>query len=166
MAFSGRSNVGKSSLINALTRTRALARTSRTPGRTQQVNFFRGPSPVALADLPGYGFAKVPAAVRAAWRPMVERYLSAREELRAIVVVVDARRGIGEGDRVMMGFGQAHGLDVIVVASKVDKLKREERRRSLAAMREQAPEVFAFSAPKREGIDAIRARIESYGGKG
>ncbi|MEO2167331.1 MAG: ribosome biogenesis GTP-binding protein YihA/YsxC [bacterium] len=163
VAFAGKSNVGKSSLINVFTRTRALARTSRTPGRTQQVNFFSGPSPIALADLPGYGFARAPAAVRAAWRPMVERYVAERVELCCVVVIIDARRGVGDGDRLMMEFGEAHGRDVVVVASKIDKLKRNARDKALAAMRKEVDEVFPFSALSREGIDEIRARLERYG---
>jgi GTP-binding protein len=163
VAFAGKSNVGKSSLINVFTRTRALARTSRTPGRTQQVNFFSGPSPIALADLPGYGFARAPAAVRAAWRPMVERYVAERVELCCVVVIIDARRGVGDGDRLMMEFGEAHGRDVVVVASKIDKLKRNARDKALAAIRKEVDEVFPFSALSREGIDEIRARLERYG---
>ena len=163
VAFAGKSNVGKSSLINVFTRTRALARTSRTPGRTQQVNFFSGPSPIALADLPGYGFARAPAAVRAEWRPMVERYVAERATLCCIVVIVDARRGIGEGDRLMMEFGEAHGHDVVVVASKIDKLKRNARDKALATMRQEVEEVFPFSALSRSGIEEIRKRLERYG---
>lgn len=163
VAFAGRSNVGKSSLINAFTRHGGLARTSKTPGRTQQVNFFIGPSPVALADLPGYGFARAPSHVREQWRPMVERYVSDRPSLRALVVVVDARRGLTEGDQTMLEFGRAHDKDMIIVASKVDKLKRDARRKALAAIRADVEEVFPFSALSGEGILEIRRRLESYG---
>jgi len=163
VAFAGRSNVGKSSLINCFTRHGGLARTSKTPGRTQEVNFFVGPSPISLADLPGYGFARAPSHIRAQWRPMVERYISGREALRAIVVVVDSRRGLTEGDRVMITFAEDHGKDILVVASKVDKLKREARRKALAALRADVAEVFPFSALSKEGIVEIRKRLESYG---
>jgi GTP-binding protein len=162
VAFAGRSNVGKSSLINCFTRHAGLARTSKTPGRTQEVNFFVGPSPISLADLPGYGFARAPANVRSQWRPMVERYISGRDALRAIVLVVDSRRGITPGDRVMIEFGAAHDKEVLIVASKVDKLKREARRKALESIREEVPEVFAFSALSKEGILEIRRRLESY----
>lgn len=163
VAFAGRSNVGKSSLINCFTRHGGLARTSKTPGRTQEVNFFVGPSPISLADLPGYGFARAPAHIRAQWRPMVERYIAGREALRAIVVVVDSRRGLTEGDRVMITFAEDHGKDILVVASKVDKLKREARRKALADLRGDVAEVFPFSALSKEGIVEIRKRLESYG---
>ena len=163
VAFAGRSNVGKSSLINCFTRHGGLARTSKTPGRTQEVNFFVGPSPIALADLPGYGFARAPSHVRLQWRPMVERYVSSRDSLQAIVVVVDSRRGLTEGDRVMIAFAEDHGKDIVIVASKVDKLKREARRKALQALREEVPEVFGFSALSKEGIVEIRRRLESYG---
>ena len=163
VAFAGRSNVGKSSLINCFTRHGGLARTSKTPGRTQEVNFFVGPSPISLADLPGYGFARAPANIRAQWRPMVERYISGRETLRAIVVVVDSRRGITPGDRVMIDFAHANDKEILIVASKVDKLKREARRKSLDGIRQEVPEVFAFSALSKEGILEIRRRLESYG---
>ena len=163
MAFAGRSNVGKSSLINCFTRHGGLARTSKTPGRTQEVNFFVGPAPIALADLPGYGFARAPGHVRSQWRPMVERYVSSRDSLQAIVVVVDSRRGLTEGDRIMISFAEDHGKDIVIVASKVDKLKREARRKALQALRAEVPEVFAFSALSKEGILEIRRRLESYG---
>src|SRR5262249_17507118 len=112
-AFAGRSNVGKSSLINALTRTRSLARTSSTPGRTQQINFFELPGKMVFADLPGYGFARVPERVRAGWKPLVEGYLETRDTLRAVVVIVDARRGFESEDQQLRAFVAATGRDSI-----------------------------------------------------
>lgn len=162
VAFAGRSNVGKSSLINCFTRHGGLARTSKTPGRTQEVNFFVGPSSISLADLPGYGFARAPAQVREQWRPMVERYISGREALKAIVVVVDCRRGLTPGDRVMIEFGAAHDKDILVVASKIDKLKRQARQKALDSIRTEVPEVFGFSALSKDGILEIRRHLESY----
>ena len=133
IAFAGRSNVGKSSLINRLTRSPRLARTSRTPGRTQQINFFAGRDELVFADLPGYGFARVPVQIRESWKALIEGYLEDREELRGVVVIVDARRGLEEDDAALVDYLDALGRPVVLVASKVDKLGQGERVRGLAA---------------------------------
>lgn len=159
VAFAGRSNVGKSSLINRITRAPGLARTSRTPGRTQQVNFFAGRGEIVFADLPGYGFARVPAPVRAAWKRLVEEYLEGRRDLRAVVVIVDVRRGLGDEDRVLLDYLAAHGRPAIVVASKVDKIGQGERTRQLAALRRDVPGAIAFSATTGVGEREIWERI-------
>ncbi len=142
-AIAGRSNVGKSSLLNALCGQRGLARVSRTPGRTQLLNFFalelRGPGhdklPVRLCDLPGYGFAAAGRSVREGFAPMIEGYLEKRDNLCGLVLLVDIRRGVGDLDRGMMEFLTARGLPTLLVATKADKLgvsARGQARRKLA----------------------------------
>jgi GTP-binding protein len=155
VAFAGRSNVGKSTLINRLMRSPGLARTSRTPGRTQQVNFFVGDMGLAFADLPGYGYARVPGAVQAGWGPLVERYLGRRETLRGVVVLVDARRGLMEGDRLMLELADAHGKAAEIVLSKIDKLGQSERAKLLRAVASERPGAVPFSAVTGEGEDAL-----------
>ena len=152
IAFAGRSNVGKSSLINRLTRSPRLARTSRTPGRTQQINFFAGRDELVFADLPGYGFARVPVQIRESWKALIEGYLEDREELRGVVVIVDARRGLEEDDAAL-------GRPVVLVASKVDKLGQGERVRGLAALRARVADVVAFSALSGEGEADVWTRL-------
>jgi GTP-binding protein len=175
VAFAGRSNVGKSSALNCLLGRRALARVSRTPGRTQLVNLFRvgDPAPGSstpafmVADLPGYGFAKVPDAVREAWKPMIEGYLSERENLRVVVVLVDIRHGPQELDGALMyGLTEAR-IPKIVVATKADKLGKQQVARQRAALRAELrlppDQPIAFSAVTRAGreevLDAIAAQL-------
>ena len=164
IAFAGRSNVGKSSLINRLTRTRGLARTSRTPGRTQQVNFFVGPEQVCFADLPGYGFARAPGRVREEWGPLVEQYLRDRGSLRGVVLIVDARRGVGEADRQLLEFLEAYERPCCLVLSKVDKLRQGERVRALRAARAEVGSVVAFSAISGEGERDLWRRLAEFQG--
>jgi len=164
IAFAGRSNVGKSSLINRLTRSARLARTSRTPGRTQQVNFFVGREEVVFADLPGYGFARVPEAVRASWKRLVEEYLEDRKELRGVVVIVDARRGIEGDDAQLLDYLARFARPAIVVASKVDKLKQGERARAIAALRAAHADAIPFSAVSGEGERELWERLSRLAG--
>jgi len=166
VAFAGRSNVGKSSLINRLTRAAGLARTSRTPGRTQQINVFAGRDEIAFADLPGYGFARVPQAVRSSWKGLVEGYLASRRELRAVVVIVDARRGIQRDDADLLAYLAAAGRPAVLVANKIDKLKQGERVRALAAMRRECADVIAFSAVTGEGERELWSRLARAGALG
>jgi GTP-binding protein len=172
IAFVGRSNVGKSSMLNALARRTALARVSTTPGRTQALQFFRvqrqetpaaRPRTLRLCDLPGYGFAKVSKAERDRWAGMIEEYLRERERLVAVVLIVDARLEAQESDRQALAFLTAHGRRVLVAATKIDKLARNRR---LGAVRTVArglgvPEgdVVPFSAVEGTGTDALWARI-------
>ncbi len=139
LAFSGRSNVGKSSLLNALVGIPGLARTSNTPGRTRLVNWFRvSPpkgAPVAFVDLPGYGYAKVSKDERAAWRPLVEAYLDRREVLRAVLVLVDARRGGEEEERDLLDYLARAEIPAQVVLTKADKLPKAKRKPAAAAVR-------------------------------
>jgi GTP-binding protein len=122
VAFGGRSNVGKSSLINTLLGKRNLVRTSKTPGLTRKLNFFAVNNAFFFVDFPGYGYAKVPVAVRKSWEPMVETYLTTRDQLAGMVVVVDVRRPPTEMDLTLIEYLQSHGIPAIVAATKVDKL--------------------------------------------
>jgi GTP-binding protein len=157
IAVAGRSNVGKSSLLNRLVRRHGLARVGKTPGRTQQINFFAIGDRLTLVDLPGYGFARVPLAVKEAWRRLVEHYLTRRAELRGVVVLVDARRGIGDEDARLLEFLAAHGVAAQLVATKIDRLKRSER---AALLRSLEPDTLLFSATSGEGVDELWEAIE------
>ncbi|MBM4242696.1 MAG: YihA family ribosome biogenesis GTP-binding protein [Deltaproteobacteria bacterium] len=158
-AFAGRSNVGKSTLINRLTKTPGLARTSSTPGRTQQINFFLLPEKVVFADLPGYGFAKVPERIRSAWKPLLEHYLRSRDALRAVVIIVDARRGLGGEDELLREFVTGCGRPAIVVANKIDKLRQAERARLQRELASRVPDFIAFSATSGEGERELWKRL-------
>ncbi|MCG6952688.1 MAG: ribosome biogenesis GTP-binding protein YihA/YsxC [Betaproteobacteria bacterium] len=168
IAFCGRSNVGKSSAINALTGRKRLAFTSKTPGRTQTINFFDIGEGLRLADLPGYGFARVPQAVRAQWDRLVGGYLSARETLAALVVIMDARRPFTEHDARMLDWAQPLGRPVLVLLSKADKLGKRERSVTLAQARDALAarglrgEVRLFSSVTRESVDEVRALIVGW----
>ncbi|MBY0273889.1 ribosome biogenesis GTP-binding protein YihA/YsxC [Candidatus Binatia bacterium] len=159
VAFAGRSNVGKSTLINRLTKSPGLARTSSTPGRTQQINFFVLPDKLVFADLPGYGFAKVPERIRAVWKPLLEKYLESRDTLRGIVVIIDARRGLGDEDQMLLDFAERCGRATILVANKVDKLRQAERARLQREMTGRAMEFVAFSATTGEGERELWKRL-------
>jgi len=168
IAFCGRSNVGKSSAINALTGRKRLAFTSKTPGRTQTINFFDIGEDLRLADLPGYGFARVPQAVRAQWDRLVGGYLSGRESLAALVVIMDARRPFTEHDERMLDWAQPLGCPVLVLLSKADKLSKRERSsallqsRAALAERRLRGEVRLFSSLTREGVDETRALVRGW----
>jgi len=165
VAFGGRSNVGKSSLLNVLMRRKALARTSRTPGRTQTINLFKIGDACVFADLPGYGYAKVPEHVRAAWKPMVENYLGTRVALRLFVLLIDIRRDITEDEGALLWSLTEARIERLVVATKVDKVKPRERQRRLASLRKQlhlpAGLPLSFSATAREGHGAVWDAIEA-----
>ncbi len=173
VAFVGRSNVGKSSLINSLLNRKALAKVSRTPGKTRAVNFFRVTTADArlksfyLVDLPGYGYAKASKSVIAQWGPMIERYLTARQELRALFLLLDAR-GTEEHDASTYGWLCDHVQRPVLVLTKTDKLSRRERDASLAAVRETfhlsaSDRCVAYSSVTHDGRDelwqAIRAAV-------
>ncbi|MBM4265127.1 MAG: YihA family ribosome biogenesis GTP-binding protein [Deltaproteobacteria bacterium] len=159
IAFAGRSNVGKSSLINRLVRMKGLARTSSTPGRTQQINFFVGSEEIVFADLPGYGFAKVPVKIRAQWAGLIEEYLRDRDTLRGVVVIVDARRGVGDLDRELLGFLAELERPVVVALSKIDKLRQAERAKCLRELPAEAAEAIPFSAVTGEGERDLWRRL-------
>jgi GTP-binding protein len=158
VAIAGRSNVGKSSLLNALLGRRGLARISRTPGRTRQLNFFLVNDRFMVVDLPGYGFAVGPEAERRSWGPLVERFLGDRPTLRGVAVLVDARRGVETEEDELLAFLAHVGLPAAVVATKLDKLGREPGGAALAALRARLGEstpVVGFSARTGEGRDGL-----------
>jgi GTP-binding protein len=166
VAFAGRSNVGKSSLLNRLVGHRGLARVSRTPGRTQQINFFAVGERLMIADLPGYGFARVPAAVQEAWRELVEAYLSRRRQLRAVVLIVDVRRGIEREEEMLIDLLTAHRRKIVLVLTKIDKVSRSERAdqlRRIAESRAGLP-IVPFSALTGEGAAAVWTEIRAATG--
>ncbi len=164
IAFAGRSNAGKSSAINALARQNRLAFASRTPGRTQQINFFELRSGALLADLPGYGYAAVPRGVKDAWQALLWRYLTTRDTLIGLVLVVDARHGVREHDLEVIDAFLSSGRPLLVLATKIDKLNQAERRTSVQAINRSLDDAFAeranliqvvpFSATSRNGVDA------------
>jgi GTP-binding protein len=165
VAFAGRSNVGKSSLINTLLHRRGLAKTSSTPGKTQAINFFEINRRFMLVDLPGYGYAKVPRPVQAGWRSMVETYLRERELLRAVVHIVDARHPPTEQDQQLREWLLFEGVEVVTVATKADKLKRSQRPSHIRAVRQtlaMPPEesLLLFSSHNREGRHQLWGRLE------
>ena len=172
VAFSGRSNVGKSSLINVLLERprKKPARVSGTPGKTQTLNFFRVNESFVLVDLPGYGFARVPAPVREAWQRLVEGYLERPDGPNGVVQVVDARRDPMPQDRQMLDYLAELQLPTLVAATKVDKLKRGERTRQLALIRKEfrldPEQLIAFSAVTGEGAHELREALEVLVGSG
>jgi len=164
VAFSGRSNSGKSSAINAIVHRRDLARTSKTPGRTQLVNFFELVPGQRLVDLPGYGYAKVPPAMREHWRVLMDAYFGSRTSLAGLFIVMDGRRPLAATDWQMIEMAHGRGCPVHVLLSKSDKLKRNEARENLRRARSELGEAATaqlFSAVTREGIDQARAVLRS-----
>ena len=164
IAFAGRSNVGKSSLINVLVNRKNLVRTSSTPGRTQLVNFFEiNGGEFTLVDLPGYGFAKVPLAVKAQWGPMMETYLATRKSLKGVVLILDIRRTPSVEDRQMLDWLRSYDIPPLLVVTKCDKVSKNEKARQVAVIAEalavSREELSFFSALSREGKDEILARI-------
>jgi GTP-binding protein len=165
IAIGGRSNVGKSSLINALLGRRGVARTSATPGRTRQLNFFLVNERFVLVDLPGYGFAVGSEEERRAWGPLVETYLRERETLRGMVVIVDVRRGLEADDAELLEYLAALPLPAVLVATKLDKLGRGAARSALDALARRVGggvPVIGFSARTGEGRDALWRVVSSW----
>ncbi len=160
IAFAGRSNVGKSSLINSLVGRKKLVRTSSKPGATRGINFFRvslrGGGVLDLVDLPGYGYAQRSKAERLSWGPLIEGFLETRVGLRGVVLIVDARRGIEDDDLELIEYLEAHELPVFLVATKIDKLPAHQRKLAAEAVKRAAGRrVFAYSAETGEGRDAL-----------
>jgi GTP-binding protein len=164
VAFAGRSNVGKSTALNRILNRKAIARVSRTPGRTQLINLFRVGEAVVFADLPGYGFAKVPAAVRDAWKPMIEGYLSSRAALKLVVVLIDSRLPAQEMDGQLLYALTEARVPSLAVATKCDKMGKQELARKLAALREELRlpkgQPIAFSGVTGTGRDLVWDAIE------
>jgi GTP-binding protein len=168
VAFAGRSNSGKSSAINAIVGRRDLARTSRTPGRTQLVNFFEVVPGRRIVDLPGYGYAKVPPKMREHWKRLMEAYFRRRESLAGLVIVVDARRGFGESDEAMLQYAEARDCPVQVLLTKADKLNRNESRVILRETQSRLggrARAQLFSAETREGVDAAQGALGALLGR-
>jgi GTP-binding protein len=165
VAFAGRSNAGKSSALNLICERRKLARTSKTPGRTQLVNFFDVEAG-RLVDLPGYGFARVPPAVRAKWQTLVESYFSQRDALRGVVLIMDSRHPLTAFDEQMLGWTLAGGLPTHILLTKADKLGRGAQTDCLRSVRKALEETLAtvqtFSATTRIGLDEARAQIQGW----
>jgi GTP-binding protein len=161
IAFCGRSNSGKSSLLNALTNSQGLARTSSSPGRTQLINFFLVDGQTYYVDLPGYGYAKVPKGIRDTWGEMVEGYLRNREPLKLAIMLVDSRIPPTDSDRTMKEWLDHFGIPNLVVLTKSDKISRNELTKALRTCAEtlQTKEIIAFSAITGFGKDAVLEKI-------
>ena len=165
VVFAGRSNSGKSSAINAITQRRALARTSKTPGQTQLVNFFELEPQRRLVDLPGYGFAKVPRAVQEHWKGLLEAYFETRESLTALFIVMDARRPLAQQDWQMLEYARARGRAVHLLLTKADKLGRSEAARTLARVRREVgtkATAQLFSAVDQAGVEEARRVLRRW----
>jgi len=164
VAFAGRSNAGKSSAINALTGRRALARVSKTPGRTRLLNFFELLPGRRIVDLPGYGYATASAAERASWPPMIAA-LARRSSLKGLFLIVDSRRGLLEGDTGLIAWAQDAGRPVHVLLTKCDKLKRAELASTLMVVRQTLADsatVQAFSAVAGTGLEEARRQLDHW----
>jgi len=162
VAFAGRSNAGKSSALNAIAGRKDLARTSKTPGRTQLINFFSLDGAQRLVDLPGYGFAKVPERIRQHWQELLTRYVEARASLVGLVIVMDSRRPLTDFDEQMLEWSRAHGLAAHVLLTKADKLNRGEANAVLRQVRaavEGVATVQLFSAVAKTGVDDARREV-------
>lgn len=170
VAFAGRSNAGKSSALNALTRQNALARVSKTPGRTQQLVFFEVQPQRYLVDLPGYGYAKVPMEMKAHWQGFIDRYFRQREALRGLVVVMDIRHPLKDYDRQMFEYAVARGLPAHALLTKADKLGRGQQAQALQAVRKELQATFGdagigvqtFSSESKQGVDEARAVVAGW----
>jgi GTP-binding protein len=171
LVFAGKSNVGKSSLINAVLGRQALARVSATPGCTRGINLFRvelGQSQFQFVDLPGYGYAQRSKRERRAWGPMIEGYLRERAGIALIMVIVDVRRGVSDEDQQLLEFLDSLGHQSLLIATKLDKLAKAQQKPTLAALRQSAGrEVLGFSAETQDGRDALLTRLSTaaIGGK-
>jgi GTP-binding protein len=171
VAFAGRSNAGKSSAINTLTRNKNLARTSKTPGRTQMINFFQLGEDRRLVDLPGYGYAKVPVAMKAQWDRHMAEYLQARKSLGGLILLMDIRHPLQDYDRQMLNWAAQAGLPVHILLTKSDKLKRGPAQSTLLKverfLREMDPgitllTVQTFSSLKKLGLPELEAQLNHW----
>ena len=166
VAFAGRSNAGKSSCLNVIANQKALARVSKTPGRTQMINFFALQDPLLkLVDLPGYGFAKVPGAMRADWGKNIQAFLETRQALKGLVVLMDVRRPYGELDQQMIDWAVSRGVPAHAVLTKADKLSRNQQKQALFKTAKALPEgctAQLFSSLKREGIPELEDTLAKW----
>ncbi len=160
IAFAGKSNVGKSSLLNALVNRRALARTSSQPGKTQTINFYHVNDEIYLVDLPGYGYAKATESAKAAWGKMIERYLHTSKQLRLVFLLIDIRHDPGKNDIMMYDWIVKNGYQPIIIATKLDKIKRSQKDKQLKAIRtalnvKPGTVVIPFSSQTKQGRDEV-----------
>jgi GTP-binding protein len=166
VCFCGRSNVGKSSLLNVLTNRNRIARVSSTPGRTQLINFFNVQDRVTFVDLPGFGWARVPKAIQASWGRMIQGYLESRQQLCLALLLVDIRRTPGDDERGLLAWFEERGLPCLIVATKADKIKRSQTSKALSDIAESLDvprsDVIPFSAPSRAGREAVWGSIMAH----
>jgi GTP-binding protein len=165
VAIAGRSNAGKSSAINALTDQKSLARTSKTPGRTQQIVIFDLENDRRIADLPGYGYAKVPLAIRDHWKSIMQVYFETRRSLKGVVLVMDIRHPMKPFDALMLAWCHAAGVPCHVLLTKADKLKRGPAQAALLQVRKEIPSSASaqvFSSTKRDGIEPLVAKMSDW----
>jgi len=165
VAIAGRSNAGKSSAINTFTDQKALARTSKTPGRTQQIVIFELDEDRRIADLPGYGYAKVPAKLKAHWRTVMERYFQTRSCLRGVVLVMDIRHPMREFDQQMLAWCDSSGIPCHILLTKADKLKRGPAQSTLLKVRRDLPStasIQVFSSSKKTGLDELVDKLSEW----
>ena len=170
VAFSGRSNVGKSSLINGLLNRKSLARTSSQPCKTQTINFYNVNHEVYLVDLPGYGYARASQETKAKWGRMIENYLHSSKQLKAVFLLVDIRHAPSANDRDMYGWIVHQGYDPMIIATKLDKIKRSQIQKQLKILREglnlrPGTKIIPFSAETKQGREEIWEAIESFTGE-
>ena len=170
VAFAGKSNVGKSSLINGLMNRKALARTSGQPGKTQTINFYKVNREMYLVDLPGYGYARVSQAEKEKWGKMIEKYLHTSKNLKAVFLLIDIRHEPSANDRQMYEWLLHNGYDPIIIATKLDKLKKSQVQKHLKMVRDglqvkKGTEVIAYSAQTKQGRDEIWQLINTLTGK-
>jgi len=166
-AFAGKSNVGKSSLINALMNRKSLARTSSAPGKTQTINFYNINNTMYYVDLPGYGYAKVSVEVKAKWGKMIERYLNKSQQLKAVFLLIDIRHEPSENDKTMYDWIVHNGYKPIIIATKLDKIKRSQIQKHVKMIRtalgmNTESNIFPFSALNKQGREEIWQYIENY----
>ena len=168
VAFAGRSNAGKSSAINAITRRKSLARTSRTPGRTQQINFFAIDDQRRLVDLPGYGYAKVSQSLKREWDKTLDRYLQERQALRGLILIMDCRHPLKDFDQQLLAWATASNMPVHILLTKADKLTRNKATGVLQSLRHQLEEEYPvatvqlFSATKGIGIEQAQELLAEW----
>lgn len=167
IAFAGKSNVGKSSLINALVNRKALARTSATPGKTQTINFYNLNEEMYLVDLPGYGYAKVSEKEKIEWGKLIERYLHTSKNLKAVFLLIDIRHDPSANDKMMYDWIVAQGYQPIIIATKLDKLKRSQIQKQVKAIRVglnllPGSIIIPFSAETKQGREEIWDLMDSY----
>ncbi len=165
VAIAGRSNAGKSSAINTLTDQKALARTSKTPGRTQQIVIFELDKDRRIADLPGYGYAKVPLKLKAHWRNVMQRYFQTRQSLRGVVLVMDIRHPMREFDQQMLNWCDASGVSCHILLTKSDKLKRGPAQSTLLKLRRDLPgmaSIQIFSSSKKTGLEELVDKLRTW----